>query len=129
MVAPQLEVLAHPSIRGFLSHCGWNSCLEAMRSGVPILAWPMHSDQPANAFLVTEVLLTGIPTKKGTTEEELVTAETVRESLERLMAGGDEGKDLRRRAREMGEKLRAAVKKGGSSKQDFDAFLDRIMRP
>ncbi|KAK8951784.1 putative cis-zeatin O-glucosyltransferase [Platanthera zijinensis] len=127
--APQLEILAHPSIGGFLSHCGWNSCLEAMSSGVPILAWPMHSDQPANAFLVTEVLMTGIPVKKGTAEEELVTAETVRESLERLMAGGDEGKELRRRAREMGEKLRAAVKEGGSSKQDFDAFLDRIMRP
>ncbi|KAL7194433.1 hypothetical protein ACSBR1_034782 [Camellia fascicularis] len=54
--APQLEILAHQSTGGFMSHCGWNSCLESITMGVPIVAWPMHSDQPKNAFLVTDIL-------------------------------------------------------------------------
>lgn len=44
--APQLEILAHPSTGCFMSHCGWNSCMESISMGVPIAAWPMHSDQP-----------------------------------------------------------------------------------
>ncbi|KAH7842602.1 hypothetical protein Vadar_007180 [Vaccinium darrowii] len=54
--APQVEILGHPSIGGFMSQCGWNSCLESITMGVPIAAWPMHSDQPKNAFLVTNIL-------------------------------------------------------------------------
>lgn len=54
--APQLEILAHPSTGGFMTHCGWNSCLESITMGVPIAAWLMHSDQPKNAYLVTEIL-------------------------------------------------------------------------
>ncbi|CAI9782809.1 unnamed protein product [Fraxinus pennsylvanica] len=52
--APQLEILAHSATGGFLSHCGWNSCMESISMGVPIAAWPMHSDQPRNAVLITE---------------------------------------------------------------------------
>ncbi|KAK9125187.1 hypothetical protein Scep_014033 [Stephania cephalantha] len=64
--APQLEILAHPSTGGFMSHCGWNSSLESMSMGVPIAAWPMHSDQPRNAMLITEVLKVGITERVGT---------------------------------------------------------------
>lgn len=46
---PQLEILEHVSTGGFLSHCGWNSCMDSMSMEVPIAAWPMHSDQPKNA--------------------------------------------------------------------------------
>ena len=49
--APQLEILSHSSTGGFMSHCGWNSCMESMTMGVPIVAWPMHSDQPRNRVL------------------------------------------------------------------------------
>ncbi|KAH6796725.1 hypothetical protein C2S52_021279 [Perilla frutescens var. hirtella] len=52
--APQPQILGHPSIGGFMSHCGWNSCLESITMGVAIAVWPMHSDQPRNAALITE---------------------------------------------------------------------------
>ena len=61
--APQLEILSHSSTGGFMSHCGWNSCMESMTMGVPIVAWPMHSDQPRNRVLVTEVLRVGVVVK------------------------------------------------------------------
>ncbi|KAJ4811833.1 Glycosyltransferase [Rhynchospora pubera] len=49
--APQLEILAHQATAAFMSHCGWNSCIESISMGVPMLAWPMHSDQPWNECL------------------------------------------------------------------------------
>ncbi|TXG70329.1 hypothetical protein EZV62_005264 [Acer yangbiense] len=63
---PQLEILGHPSTGGFMSQCGWNSCLESLSMRVPIVAWPMHSDQPKNAVLISEVLRVGVIVKKWT---------------------------------------------------------------
>ncbi|XP_058182564.1 beta-D-glucosyl crocetin beta-1,6-glucosyltransferase-like [Rhododendron vialii] len=53
--APQAKILTHPSTGGFMSHCGWNSVLESIKFGIPIIAMPMHLDQPLNARLVEEV--------------------------------------------------------------------------
>lgn len=53
--APQAKILQHSSVGGFVSHCGWNSVLESIKFGVPIIAMPMHLDQPINARLVEEV--------------------------------------------------------------------------
>nr|F8WKW8.1 RecName: Full=Beta-D-glucosyl crocetin beta-1,6-glucosyltransferase; AltName: Full=UDP-glucose glucosyltransferase 9; Short=GjUGT9; AltName: Full=UDP-glycosyltransferase 94E5 [Gardenia jasminoides]BAK55744.1 UDP-glucose glucosyltransferase [Gardenia jasminoides] len=53
--APQSEVLAHPSTGGFICHCGWNSVVESIEFGVPVIAMPMHLDQPLNARLVVEI--------------------------------------------------------------------------
>ncbi|KAF8008986.1 hypothetical protein BT93_J0082 [Corymbia citriodora subsp. variegata] len=53
--APQARILAHPSIGGFVSHCGWSSIMESMKFGVPIVAMPMHLDQPLNARLIEDV--------------------------------------------------------------------------
>ncbi|KAF8008990.1 hypothetical protein BT93_J0086 [Corymbia citriodora subsp. variegata] len=53
--APQARILAHPSVSGFASHCGWSSVMESMKFGVPIIAMPMHLDQPLNARLVEDV--------------------------------------------------------------------------
>lgn len=57
--APWVEILGHPTVGGFMSHCGWNSCLESIAMGVPIAAQLMHSDQPKNAFFVTNILKIG----------------------------------------------------------------------
>ncbi|KAI3468529.1 hypothetical protein Pfo_025192 [Paulownia fortunei] len=57
--APQLLILRHPSTGGFLSHCGWNSTMEAIGRGVPILAWPIRGDQIYNAKLVVNHLKIG----------------------------------------------------------------------
>ncbi|CAH9079519.1 unnamed protein product [Cuscuta epithymum] len=53
--APQVRILSHPSIGGFVSHCGWNSTLESIECGVPIIAMPMHIDQPLNAKLIVSI--------------------------------------------------------------------------
>ncbi|PWA82208.1 beta-D-glucosyl crocetin beta-1,6-glucosyltransferase [Artemisia annua] len=53
--APQAKILGHKNIGGFVSHCGWSSVMEAMKFGVPIIAMPMHLDQPVNARLVVEI--------------------------------------------------------------------------
>ncbi|XP_057503471.1 zeatin O-xylosyltransferase-like [Actinidia eriantha] len=81
--APQVEILGHPSTGGFMSHCGWNSCLESITMGVPIAAWPMHSDQPKNAFLVTDILKVGLVVQQWKHQEELVTSSSIAEAVKR----------------------------------------------
>ncbi|XP_043696391.1 UDP-glycosyltransferase 73B5-like isoform X2 [Telopea speciosissima] len=63
--APQLLILSHPSTAGFLSHCGWNSTVEAIGRGVPLLAWPIRGDQHHNAKLVTCHLKVGLMIQEG----------------------------------------------------------------
>ncbi|WMV53543.1 hypothetical protein MTR67_046928 [Solanum verrucosum] len=53
--APQLRILNHTSTGGFISHCGWNSVMESIDFGVPIIAMPMHLYQPMNARLIVEL--------------------------------------------------------------------------
>ncbi|OQV20826.1 putative UDP-glycosyltransferase 84A3 [Hypsibius exemplaris] len=53
--APQKAVLAHPAVKVFISHCGWNSTLEALSYGVPVVCWPMFADQLLNADFLASV--------------------------------------------------------------------------
>ncbi|CAH9100625.1 unnamed protein product [Cuscuta europaea] len=53
--APQQRILLHPSIGAFMSHCGWNSTVESIECGVPIIAMPMQFDQPLNAKLIVSL--------------------------------------------------------------------------
>ncbi|KAG6533769.1 hypothetical protein ZIOFF_007644 [Zingiber officinale] len=56
--APQVEVLNHGSVGCFVSHCGWNSTLEAISAGVAIVAWPLYAEQRMNkVFLVEQMKL------------------------------------------------------------------------
>ncbi|XP_077243035.1 zeatin O-glucosyltransferase-like [Tasmannia lanceolata] len=125
--APQLEILAHQSTGGFLSHCGWNSCMESMSFGVPLGTWPMHSDQPFNAMLVTEVLRIGVPVREWARHEEIVRSADVEVGVRRLM-GSEEGMEMRRRAEELGGAIREALLDGGSSKEDLDSFIAHISK-
>lgn len=126
--APQLEILAHPSTGGFMSHCGWNSCLESITMGVPIAAWPMHSDQPANAVLITKVLKIGVVVKDWALgDHELVKSSTVENAVRRLMAS-IEGDEIRRRAAQMGAAVRSSVAEGGVARVEMDDFIAHIRR-
>lgn len=124
--APQMEILGHPATGGFVSHCGWNSCLESITMGVPMAAWPLHSDQPANAVLVTKVLGIGVEMKKWRRGEELVRASRVEEVVRRLM-GSEEGDEVRRRAAELGEAVKGSwVEGGGAGWREMEAFIAHI---
>ncbi|KAL1549931.1 cis-zeatin O-beta-D-glucosyltransferase [Salvia divinorum] len=123
--APQPEILAHPSTGGFMSHCGWNSCNESIKMGVPIAAWPMHSDQPTNAILVTEVLRVGLPVRNW---GEVVTAEMVEDAVRRLI-GSEEGGEIRKRTEELAAVVRGATEEGGASRLEMDAFIAHIKLP
>ncbi|KAL2923536.1 Zeatin O-glucosyltransferase [Bienertia sinuspersici] len=124
---PQLEILAHSSVGGFMSHCGWNSCMESISMGVPMAAWPMHSDQPRNAILVTEVLRIGALVRSWAQRAELVKSSTIENVLRRLMVL-EEGKEMWKRATELGDAVRASVVDGGSSRLEMDSFISHITR-
>lgn len=127
--APQLEILAHPGTGGFVSHCGWNSCMESITMGVPIGTWPMHSDQPRNAVLITKLLKVGIAFKDWSTHnrDEIVTAPIIEEGVKRLM-GSKEGDEIRMRTAEVGFKVRKSVGEGEVSRREWDSFITHITR-
>nr|UHH90516.1 UDP-glycosyltransferase [Nicotiana benthamiana]UXR81506.1 UDP-Glycosyltransferase superfamily protein [Nicotiana benthamiana] len=124
---PQPEILAHSSTGGFMSHCGWNSCIESITMGVPIAAWPMHSDQPINGFLVTEILKIGLIVREWEKREELVSASTIENVVRKLMAS-EEGDTIRKRAEELGEAVKLSTEKGGASRMELDSFIAHITR-
>ncbi|MQL98638.1 hypothetical protein Taro_031354 [Colocasia esculenta] len=121
--APQLLILSHPAVGGFLTHCGWNSTLEGVCAGVPMVSWPLFGEQFLNEKLIGQILGVavgvGVYTPIVWTEEEkaevLVRRDEVARAVASLMHGGEEAAERRRRARELGEKARRAVVEGGSS--------------
>ncbi|XP_076911362.1 zeatin O-glucosyltransferase-like [Bidens hawaiensis] len=124
---PQLEILSHRSTGGFMSHCGWNSCMESMTMGVPVAAWPMHSDQPHNAMLITNVLNIGIYVRDWTQRKELVSSKVVKEVVGRLMVS-DEGVEMRKRAAELGNRIRRSMMDGGVARVELDSFVAHVSR-
>ncbi|KAL8467543.1 hypothetical protein ACS0TY_030970 [Phlomoides rotata] len=125
--APQPQILAHSSTGGFMSHCGWNSCIESISLGVPLAAWPMHSDQPRNTALITDVLKIGLVVREWTKRMELVKASTVENAVRRLMAS-QEGDEIRRTAEELSATLSEATRPGGTSRLELDSFIAHITR-
>ncbi|XP_057770363.1 zeatin O-xylosyltransferase-like [Salvia miltiorrhiza] len=125
--APQPQILAHPSVGGFMSHCGWNSCIESMTAGVAIAAWPMHSDQPRNAALIADVLKTGIVVREWKDRLKVVKASRI-ENVVRILMASEEGDQIRKTAEELGATMRRATETGGASRIELDSFIAHITR-
>nr|AYC63489.1 UDP-glycosyltransferase [Scoparia dulcis] len=132
--APQLLILSHRAIGGFLTHCGWNSTLEGISAGVPMVTWPLFAEQFCNEKLVVEVLKIGVrigvemPVKWGEEEKVgvLVKKEDVVEALNVLMDEGEDGKEKRRKARELEEMANKAIEEGGSSYLNLTLLIEEI---
>ncbi|XP_020210627.1 zeatin O-glucosyltransferase [Cajanus cajan] len=125
--APQLEILSHTSTGGFMSHCGWNSCLESITMGVPIAAWPMHSDQPRNTVFMTEVLKVGLVVKDWAQRNVLVSALVVENAVRKLMET-KESDEMRERALRLKNAIHRSMDEGGISHVEMKSFIAHITR-
>ncbi|KAK7262701.1 hypothetical protein RJT34_30277 [Clitoria ternatea] len=118
--APQLVILSHRAVGSFLTHCGWNSVLEGLVSGVVMLTWPMGADQYTNAKLVVDQLGVAVRAAEGT--------EKVPEARE--LAKRIEGSVGRRKERVRAEELRdtalRAIKENGTSQKELDALVKQL---
>ncbi|XP_048560544.1 hydroquinone glucosyltransferase-like [Triticum urartu] len=97
--APQVRVLAHPATAAFVSHCGWNSTLESVGCGVPMLAWPLYAEQRMNALLLEQNL--GMALRVPPSREDgrcLVTRHEIAKAVKELMEGDQK---VRRRAEDL----------------------------
>ncbi|TXG62573.1 hypothetical protein EZV62_009567 [Acer yangbiense] len=98
--APQIEVLGHGSTGGFLTHCGWNSILESVVYGVPMIAWPLYAEQKMNAVMLNEDVKVALRPKVHKEDDGLVIREEIAIVVKELMEG-EEGKKVRKRMREI----------------------------
>uniref|UniRef100_A0A0D9WN62 Glycosyltransferase n=1 Tax=Leersia perrieri TaxID=77586 RepID=A0A0D9WN62_9ORYZ len=124
--APQVMILSHAATGGFVTHCGWNSILEAITAGVPVVTWPHFTDQFLNQKMAVEVLGIGVsvgvnePVVFRTDNKNIVVSRVVVEKAVRsILDRGEEGEERRRRARVLAEKARAAVQEDGSSRNNM----------
>ncbi|KAG4187000.1 hypothetical protein ERO13_A08G077500v2 [Gossypium hirsutum] len=106
--APQQEILSHKSTSVFLSHCGWNSVLESLSHGVPLLGWAMAAEQFFNVKLLVEQVGVCVEVARGKTCE--VKHEEVAAKIKLLMSDSEKGKEMRRKACEVREMIESAMK-------------------
>uniref|UniRef100_A0A1J3K1D3 UDP-glycosyltransferase 72E1 n=1 Tax=Noccaea caerulescens TaxID=107243 RepID=A0A1J3K1D3_NOCCA len=123
--APQAEILAHKAVGAFLTHCGWNSILECVVSGVPMIAWPLFGDQKMNATLLNEELGIAVRSRKLPWEGVIPRSEV--EVLVRRIMVEEEGCEMRKKVK----KLRDTAEKsahGSLSKvaEECELLLDPV---
>jgi hypothetical protein len=118
--APQVEVLRHRATGAFVTHCGWNSILEGITAGLPLLCWPMYAEQRMNKVHIVEEMKIGVEMRGY--NEEVVKAEEVEERVRWVMAS-EGGKALRERVAAAKDGAAEALKEGGSSHFAFVQFL------
>uniref|UniRef100_A0ACD5X9N7 Uncharacterized protein n=1 Tax=Avena sativa TaxID=4498 RepID=A0ACD5X9N7_AVESA len=123
---PQRRVLAHRAVGGFVSHCGWNSVMESLAAGKPVLAWPMMAEQPVNARHVTGIVGAGIRMDVGDGSVVVGRAE-VEKKVRRLMdAGSEEGRRIRARVAWAQQAAMSAVGDGGTSRTALLKLLEGL---
>ncbi|KAK3144212.1 hypothetical protein QOZ80_4AG0310120 [Eleusine coracana subsp. coracana] len=135
--APQVAILEHPAVGGFLTHCGWGSTLESVAAGVPMATWPFTAEQFLNEKLVVDVLRIGVsvgvtrPTEGVLTGDKAgggeinaeVGTEQLRTALEKLMDGGADGDAMRSKVQELKGVAKAALENGGSSYMNLEKLI------
>ncbi|CAN7011079.1 unnamed protein product [Brassica oleracea var. botrytis] len=124
--APQVEILAHKAIGGYVSHCGWNSILESLRFGVPIATWPMYAEQQLNAFTMVKELGLALEMRLDyvLANGEIVKADEIARAVRSLM----EGEDVpRKKLKEIAEAAKEAMMDGGSSFVAIERFIDEVV--
>nr|QSM19615.1 glycosyltransferase [Arnebia euchroma] len=120
----QLEVLAHQAVGCFLTHCGWNSTLEALSLGVPMVAMPLWADQPTNAKFIADIWQVGVRVKAG--EKGIVSKGEVQRCIKEVLAGQNR-RTLQENALKW-KKLSNEAINGGSSEKNFEEFISELYK-
>ncbi|XP_059459420.1 mogroside IE synthase-like [Corylus avellana] len=121
---PQLEVLAHEAVGCFVTHCGWNSTLEAFSLGVPMVGVPYWSDQKTNAKYIMDVWKMGL--KPPTDENGIVRREAAEHCIREIMEG-ERGKEIKQNAFKWRKLAKEAVDEGGSSDKNIEEFVAKLV--
>lgn len=124
--------LDHPAIGGLVTLCGWNTVIESVNEGLPMVTWPLFAEQFYNEKLVTEVLRIGVPA--GAKEwrnwndfgKEAVKREDIAKVIVLLMGREEEAAEIRRRARELRDAAKRAIKVGGSSHTNMIKLIPEL---
>nr|UHH90518.1 UDP-glycosyltransferase [Nicotiana benthamiana] len=128
---PQLKILNHPATGAFMTHCGWNSTLESLTAGVPMLTWPLFAEQFYNEKLV-ELLGCGIRVGAEVwhisfgIKDTIVKKEKIEESMKMLMSTSIESEKIRSRAKDIEAMVKRAVEEGGSSYNHLTAVIQEL---
>nr|UXB92745.1 glycosyltransferase [Helleborus thibetanus] len=127
--APQLEILAHKSTGAFISHCGWNSVLESLSHGVPLLGWPLGSEQTYNSKFLEEEVGVCIEVCIGTACE--VKHENIKKAIEMVMGESEKGVQIRNKACAVKDMMEDALREElgfkASSVKAIEGFLDAAL--
>lgn len=110
--SPQTAILGHPSIGCFVTHCGWNSVLESVMNGVPMVAWPLYAEQNMNAAMMEVQVGVAVRAKVGA--DRFIRKEEVANGIRRAMVG-EEAERLRKRSSELRGQSAHALSKDGCS--------------
>ncbi|KDP46851.1 hypothetical protein JCGZ_24060 [Jatropha curcas] len=123
---PQDKVLMHKAIGCFFTHCGWNSSLEAVVAGVPVIAYPGWTDQPTVAKLLVDVLKIGVRIKVEEEGGEVVaSADEIKRSILEI-TDGEKAEEIKKNVVELRERAKKVVADGGSSNENLDLFIKKI---
>ncbi|XP_071690653.1 solanidine UDP-glucose glucosyltransferase 1-like [Rutidosis leptorrhynchoides] len=129
--APQVEILEHPAVGGFLTHCGWNSVLEAVVAGVPLMTWPLYAEHFYNEKLVQ---LLGIGVGVGADVwnpsfeiiSPIIEKRAFIEAIQILTDGSAIGANIKRNSRELATKTKKVVGEGGSSVNELTTLIEEL---
>ncbi|XP_051230904.1 UDP-glycosyltransferase 72B1-like [Lolium perenne] len=116
--APQVRVLSHPATAAFLSHCGWNSALESVQSGVPMVALPLGAEQRMNAVILEREV--GVALRPPAREDGVVVRDEIAAAVKELLMDGEKGRFVRRRAGDMQQEAARASLPEGSSRRALE---------
>ncbi|CAN6823502.1 unnamed protein product [Brassica oleracea] len=123
--SPQLEVLSNKAIGCFLTHCGWNSTMEALTFGVPMVAMPQWTDQPMNAKYIKDVWKAGVRVKMDE-ESGIVKKEEIEFSIKEVMEG-EKSKEMKENAKKWRDLAVKSLSEGGSTDVNIDTFVTKAI--
>jgi len=122
--SPQLEVLANEAIGCFFTHCGWNSTVEAVSLGVPMIGMPQWTDQPMNAKLIQDFWKVGVRVE---VDNGLVTRKEIEDRIKEVMVG-EKGDEIRENAKRWKDVTKNACSQGGSSERMINEFVSKVVK-